>query len=163
MMFGLNRKHKVIRELVHARKSYDAAMLAFLHTFKGHSKSLGEELARLPDADLAEFLMSVCEMKALATIPCRCRSEINEMLLSECEDVLSKATASLTSTDLLGMIASYESLPETVKAAARDRVQALLEQQRREREAAKARAEEPDPEPEEDYGRGRYCTGCGGC
>lgn len=76
--------------------------------------------------------------------------------------VFRKAVGLLISEDTLGVIAAHESLPDPIKTAARNRLAAILAQHRSELDTSLT----PDSGSyveEEDYGRGRYCVGCGGC
>ena len=107
----------------------------------------------------------------------RIEDELSEFLMDAhgglAESILAMAMASVTSTDVLGAIAAHESLPESIKTAARSRIQALMGERKRQADDAKERAaasrDDRDEDSsshyddEEDYGRGRYCAGCGGC
>lgn len=69
----------------------------------------------------------------------------------------------MSSTDVLGLILTHERLSEPVKEAARKRIQAILKDRELELEKQESERIEQEKEQQEDYGRGRYCTGCGGC
>ncbi len=153
-MFTLNRKRAAIHALIRARREYDTAMIAFLKAFREDKASLEAEIEKLTASEAAEFVLGACEMNVLTIFPCRVRSEFSEFLMGPCEGALSEAISRIASTDVLGVIAAHDSLPESMKAAARNRIPRVK------------RPPEPGgsaPEEEEDYGRGRYCVGCGGC
>ena len=131
------------------------------------------ELRRLcasDSPDLLGFVLShenadTTVLQSVAQKP-RLSSDIQEKLALH-QLVDESIISQLSSTDALGAIAAHDSMRDSVKAAARSRMQELLEQRRKEREAEERRREreaaEASYEEEDDYGRGRNCAGCGGC